>query len=233
MMPAVRGPYRRPGGFLYNYFLAGLFRALGINASYVYVVQSLLLGVSVSLMYLAFRPCLAPVSGLVYLGAVALFMYADYRRFAFRLLSENLLLFLLRWAWDSRWSLPSTSDLTGVGRRHRLRRAGSVSSSRRLLAGRVRDLRRDLPRAAPGRGDDRKLRLPHDRARDAGCAASCRIRRRAGWSRHYGRPACTGIVTSVAVGRSRTRAGPLQFRRHSRRVRVHRYYNEHRRCSRS
>jgi len=116
MMPAVRGPYRRPGGFLYNYFLAGLFRALGINASYVYVVQSLLLGVSVSLMYLAFRPCLAPVSGLVYLGAVALFMYADYRRFAFRLLSENLLLFLLRWAWDSRWSLPSTSDLTGCWR---------------------------------------------------------------------------------------------------------------------
>jgi 4-amino-4-deoxy-L-arabinose transferase-like glycosyltransferase len=95
-MPAVEGPYRRPGGFLYNYFLAGVFLVFGTNASYVYVVQCALLGLSVTLMFLAFRRYLKPVTGLAFLGALSAFMVVDvYRRYAFRLLSENLLVALL------------------------------------------------------------------------------------------------------------------------------------------
>lgn len=95
-MPAVKGPYRRPGGFLYNYFLAGVFRVFGTNASYAYVIQSALLGLSVAVMFLAFRRYLTPLTGLAYLGALSAFMGVDvYRRYTFRLLSENLLIALV------------------------------------------------------------------------------------------------------------------------------------------
>jgi hypothetical protein len=95
-MPAVAGPYRRPGGFLYNYFLAALFRLFGVNSSLVYVVQSALVGLAISVTYLVFRRYLSWPGGLVLVGALTGSMYVDFFRvYTFRLLSENLFMFLV------------------------------------------------------------------------------------------------------------------------------------------
>jgi hypothetical protein len=91
-MPGALGPYAvLPHGFLYVYFLAFLFSLFGPNSSYVYVVQSFLCGVTVSLTYAAVRRRFSPAIGLLFLVALAGLMYAEvYRGIAFRLLSENL-----------------------------------------------------------------------------------------------------------------------------------------------
>ncbi len=95
-MPVVRGPYQRPGGFLYNYFLAGVFFAFGVNASVAYVVQSLLIGVAASVMFLTFRRYLSPPAEAIFLAGLVATLYVDFFRiYVFRLLSENLLMILL------------------------------------------------------------------------------------------------------------------------------------------
>jgi len=95
-MPVVRGPYRRPGGFLYNYFVAGVFRVFGVNASVVYVAQSLLLGLAASVMFLTFRRYLSPPAAAVFLAGLIVTLFVDvFRPYTFRLLSENLVMILL------------------------------------------------------------------------------------------------------------------------------------------
>ncbi|PYQ91630.1 MAG: hypothetical protein DMF97_22250, partial [Acidobacteria bacterium] len=55
-MPALATSYAGlPHGFLYVYFVALVFAVLGVNSTYVYVVQSFALGLSISLTYLAVR----------------------------------------------------------------------------------------------------------------------------------------------------------------------------------
>lgn len=83
-------------GFIYNYFVAGIFWVFGENTAYVYVVQGLLLGASASLLYVAWRRALSPLAGLGLLLGGALVIYVDvFRNISSRLLSENLFLFLL------------------------------------------------------------------------------------------------------------------------------------------
>jgi hypothetical protein len=95
-MPIVAGPSSRPAGFLYNYFVAGVFATFGENSSAVYVVQAGLLGLTVGGMVAAFGPGLSPVAGWGYLGALSAFLVIDvFRHYTARLLSENLLLALL------------------------------------------------------------------------------------------------------------------------------------------
>lgn len=91
-MPGAAGPYAvLPHGFLYVYFLAVLFSLFGANSAYVYVVQSFLCGVTVSLTYAAVRRKFSPAVGLMFVVALAGLMYVNvYRAIAFRLLSENL-----------------------------------------------------------------------------------------------------------------------------------------------
>lgn len=91
-MPGATGQYAViPHGFLYVYFLAFLFSLFGANSAYVYVVQSFLCGVSVSLTYAAVKRKFSPAVGLIFLVALAGLMYVNvYRAIAFRLLSENL-----------------------------------------------------------------------------------------------------------------------------------------------
>lgn len=91
-MPGASGPYAAiPHGFLYVYFLALLFSLFGVNSAYVYVVQSFLCGISVSLTYAAVRRKFSLAVGLLFLVALAGLMYVDvYRAISFRLLSENL-----------------------------------------------------------------------------------------------------------------------------------------------
>ena len=105
-MPALTTSYAGlPHGFLYIYFIALVFAVAGVNSTYVYVAQSVALGLSISLMYLAIRKWLTPFGGLAFLFTLTALMYVDvFRHLTFRLLSENLyfllcpplLLFLMR-----------------------------------------------------------------------------------------------------------------------------------------
>lgn len=95
-MPAVQGPYTRPGGFGYVYFVAAVYAVAGIRSQAVYLIQAFLLALSVLGFVYAFRRRLAPFYLLIYGLLVIVFVYLDHFRFyTFRLLSENLLIFLL------------------------------------------------------------------------------------------------------------------------------------------
>jgi hypothetical protein len=95
-MPAVQGPYTRPGGFGYVYFVSAVYTFFGVRSQAVYVIQTLLLALSVLGFVHAFRRRLKPFYLLVYGLLVIVFVYLDHFRFyTFRLLSENLLIFLL------------------------------------------------------------------------------------------------------------------------------------------
>jgi len=95
-MPAVQGPYTRPGGFGYVYFVAAVYKVLGVRSQAVYVIQTFLLALSVLGFVHSFRRRLTPFYLLVYGLLVIVFAYLDHFRFyTFRLLSENLLIFLL------------------------------------------------------------------------------------------------------------------------------------------
>lgn len=95
-MPAVQGPYTRPGGFGYVYFVAAVYALAGVRSQVVYLVQTILLALSVFGFVHAFRRRLAPFYLLSYGLLVIVFVYLDHFRFyTFRLLSENLLIFLL------------------------------------------------------------------------------------------------------------------------------------------
>ena len=105
-MPALTTSYAAlPHGFLYIYFIALVFAVAGVNSTYVYVAQSVALGLSISLTYLAVRKWLTPFGGLAFLLTLTALMYVDvFRHLTFKLLSENLyfllcsllLLFLMR-----------------------------------------------------------------------------------------------------------------------------------------
>jgi glycosyltransferase involved in cell wall biosynthesis len=95
-MPAVNKNYHLPGGFLYNYFVAAVFALFGENSTYVYLVQAAMLAISVGLTTLAFRQVLAPKIAAIYFLALAFGAFVDvFLFYTFRLLSENLVLFLL------------------------------------------------------------------------------------------------------------------------------------------
>jgi hypothetical protein len=95
-MPSVTGNYSRPGGFLYNYFVAAIFALTGVNSKHVYLVQTLLLGFSVGLMTLAFKPYLTNrISSIYFVTLAGLFFLEVFCIYTFRLLSENLVIFLL------------------------------------------------------------------------------------------------------------------------------------------
>jgi hypothetical protein len=89
-MPAVEGAYTRPGGFGYVYFVAACYAVFGVRSEVVYVIQAALLICAVAGFVIAFR------QGLLYGLLLVSFVYLDvFRFYTFRLLSENLLIFLL------------------------------------------------------------------------------------------------------------------------------------------
>jgi hypothetical protein len=95
-MPSVPGNYTRPGGFLYNYFVAAIFALTGVNSKHVYLVQTILLGFSVGLMALTFKPFLTNrISGIYFVALAVLYFLEVFCIYTFRLLSENLVIFLL------------------------------------------------------------------------------------------------------------------------------------------
>lgn len=91
-MPGI-GEYRVvPHGFLYNYFVAAVFAIAGANSTYVYVVQALITGAAVSILWAGCRHYGAVMAGaMLALGTTTVFI--DFtNRLSFRLLSENLFL---------------------------------------------------------------------------------------------------------------------------------------------
>lgn len=96
LIPAHPGTYYEPAGFIYNYFIAAVFWLTGENSSYVYCVQAAMLALSVGLMTIAFKPYLPRQAVLIYWAGLALTLFLDvFLVYTFRLLSENLVLFLL------------------------------------------------------------------------------------------------------------------------------------------
>lgn len=88
--------YFSPNGFLYNYFVAGCFSLFGENTIPLFLVQNLMLGLSVALVYLTYKNKMN--GGITYLFLLTLIGFAllDISKYyTFRLLSENLALMLL------------------------------------------------------------------------------------------------------------------------------------------
>ena len=83
-----------PHGFLYNYFVAGVFAIFGANSAFVYVAQALLTGVAVSILWLIARAS-APMTAAAALLLCGATVFLDFtNRLNLRLLSENLFVFL-------------------------------------------------------------------------------------------------------------------------------------------
>jgi len=96
LMPAMKGVFTRPAGFSYCYFLASIFVIFGENSVPVYIIQNIMLGLSVALIYWTFRDKMKAITGLLFLAALFLFALLDvYKYYSFRFLSENLALFLV------------------------------------------------------------------------------------------------------------------------------------------
>ena len=95
-IPSINGNYFSPAGFLYNYFVAFCFYLFGENPIPIYIIQSILLGFSVALIYWGFRDQMKPLTGIYFLLTLFMFALLDINiHYTFRLLSENLTLFTI------------------------------------------------------------------------------------------------------------------------------------------
>jgi hypothetical protein len=96
LIPSLNGVYDGPGGFLYNYFVAFCFFVFGDRIFPIYILQNILLGFSIALIYWAFRDKLKPLTGFVFLITLFVIALIDVNKYySFKLLSENLGLFLV------------------------------------------------------------------------------------------------------------------------------------------
>lgn len=94
-MPSIGSFVGMVHGFGYSYFVAAIFSLFGENSAYVYIVQSALLGASITALYLLGRPHLSPMGRLAFVIAGTAFVYLDvFRNITFRLLPEDLFVFL-------------------------------------------------------------------------------------------------------------------------------------------
>jgi 4-amino-4-deoxy-L-arabinose transferase-like glycosyltransferase len=95
-IPSFAGDYDYPNGFLYSYFLALCFAIFGVSPVPVYLLQGILLGLSVALIYFSFKNKLKPVTGIIFLITLFIFAFLDvHKYYTFRFLSENLVIPLI------------------------------------------------------------------------------------------------------------------------------------------
>ena len=96
LMPHVKGSYFSPSGFFYCYFLGLLFFIFGENDVPVFIIQHLMLGLSVALMFWIFRDKMRSLTAILFLGVLSVFTLLDvYKYYAVRLLNENLAFFTI------------------------------------------------------------------------------------------------------------------------------------------
>ncbi|NBX81352.1 MAG: hypothetical protein EBQ94_13450 [Flavobacteriales bacterium] len=96
LIPSQKGEYYGPGSFLYNYFIATCILVFGKNDSTIYLIHSILLSSSIVIIYQSFKHKLSSFSGIALLLTLSVFGYLDVlKNYSFKLLSENLALFLV------------------------------------------------------------------------------------------------------------------------------------------
>ncbi len=96
LMPGIEGAYEKPASFFYSYFLALCFTLFGENNVPVYLLQNLMLGLSVVLIWLTFRDKMSRIVSLIFLLALVVAGLTDVSiYYTFRFLGENLALFSL------------------------------------------------------------------------------------------------------------------------------------------
>lgn len=94
LLHRIEGPYFQPGGFLYNYFVAAVFRIIGPQSGYVYAAHYVLLAIGSIFLFLWARRNLGMVSAALYLGVTVWLLLLELDVARHKLLSENLLLAL-------------------------------------------------------------------------------------------------------------------------------------------
>ena len=95
-MPSLKAAYCSPAGFLYNYFIAICLVAFGERSLPIFIVQHLMLGLSIAIIYWTFRDKMAGLTGLAFICTLFFFALKDvYKNYAPLLLSENLALFIM------------------------------------------------------------------------------------------------------------------------------------------
>jgi len=93
---SVKGPYDWPAGFLYNYFVAVCFLIFGENLMPIYLIQHLMVGLSIALVYWTFKDRMSSIAAILFLFAMSGFAVLDMcKYYVIRLLSENLLFFII------------------------------------------------------------------------------------------------------------------------------------------
>lgn len=96
LMPSLPMAYRSPSGFLYSYFIALCLVIFGEKSIPIFIIQHVMLGLSVALIYWTFRNKMRDFTALLFLFALFVFALKDvYKNYAPLLLSENLALFTM------------------------------------------------------------------------------------------------------------------------------------------
>ena len=96
LMPGIEGAYEKPASFFYSYFLVLCFFLFGENNVPVYLLQNLMLGLSIIFIWLSFRERMSKIVSLIFLFALVIVGLTDISiYYTFRFLGENLALFSL------------------------------------------------------------------------------------------------------------------------------------------
>ena len=96
LLPAVKGPYAGPSGFLYAYFIAFFLKISGGNISLVFLSQYVLTGVAVAFMYWTYGSKMSKNVGMLFLVGLVLFTLVDVsKNYSGTLLSENLAFYIM------------------------------------------------------------------------------------------------------------------------------------------
>ena len=91
LMPSVNENYLIPAGFLYNYFISACILLFGDYLEPIFVMQALMLFVTILLTYLYFKDEIDPELHILFVSGLFLFSLVDiYKHYTFLLLSENL-----------------------------------------------------------------------------------------------------------------------------------------------
>ncbi len=96
LMPLERRAFYCPGSFLYSYFLALSLVIFGVKSLPIFVMQHLMLGISVTIVYWTFRNKMRDLTSMLFFISMLVFAFKDvYKNYSPLLLSENLAIFLL------------------------------------------------------------------------------------------------------------------------------------------
>ncbi len=96
LIPSFQDVYGYPGGFLYNYFVALCFAVFGENTVPVYIIQSVMLGASVLIVFYTFQNKMKPITAMLFFLSLCIFGLLDVsKHYSVTLLSENLAVFTI------------------------------------------------------------------------------------------------------------------------------------------